>query len=139
MFEALTEWLGSDCPDDDGAIWVLIPGQFVQGEAYAIPSNVCLAPPSNGPYAAHEIAHCLNQQHVRSSCGTGALPTGGDAPTVWPNNGVLTDVPFDTFRNRALSLAGAQVGDLMTYCQPTDLNTWPLPLRWQRLWDAIGS
>ena len=48
-WEALTEWLGSDCPDDDGAIWVLIPGMFFRGRAYDIPSNVCFTPPAMDP------------------------------------------------------------------------------------------
>ena len=137
-FESLFEWLGFDCPEDDGAIWVLIPGQFARGEAYAIPSNVCMTPPSNGPYAAHEVAHCLNQAHVSVSCANGQQATGGDAPSAWPNMAQLQDVPFDSVRNRALTLAGTGVFDVMTYCG-TPNNTWPVPLRWQRLWDRIGS
>lgn len=143
-FEAAFEWLGFDCPDDDGAIWVLIPGQFRRGEAYAIPSNVCFTPPSDGPYAAHEISHCLNQQHVRLPVVGG--PDGGDAPSAWPNNAMLTDVPFDSRGSqtgagtapRALSLtAGKGVADVMTYWG-TPNNTWPMPKRWQQLWDFIG-
>jgi hypothetical protein len=144
-WESAFEWLGADCPDDDGAIWVLIPGQFFRGEAFAIPSNVCYTPPSNGPYAAHEISHCLNQQHVRLAAPGTPLPTGGDAPSAWPNNAVLTDVPFDsrgsqtgaTTTPRALSLSGSGVCDVMTYWG-TPNNTWPMPARWQRLWDYIG-
>ncbi|MCU1431726.1 MAG: hypothetical protein JWP95_831, partial [Actinotalea sp.] len=141
-FESLFEWLGYDCPEDDGAIWVLIPSVqatgFFPGEAYDIPSNVCMTPPTDGTYAAHELAHCLNQEHVRTSCGTGAAPTGGVAPSAWPNNGILSDIPFDTVRNVALTLAGAQVGDVMTYCG-TPNNTWPSPQRWLQLWAEIGS
>lgn len=135
-FEALFEWLGYDCPDDDGAVWVLIPGTWARGEAYAIPSNVCMTPPDDGPYAAHEIAHCLNQQHVRTRCGSpGIAVQGGDAASVWPNNGVLTDTPFDVVGHRTLAAAGGQVGDLMTYCP----GYWPMPRRWQQLWDWIGT
>lgn len=144
-WEAAFEWLGWDCPDDDGAIWVLIPGGFRPGEAYDIPSNVCYTPPSDGPYAAHEIAHCLNQQHVRLPATGANAPQGGDPASAWPNNGVLTDVPFDsrgsqtgaTTLPRALSLSGTGVCDVMTYWG-TPNNTWPMPRRWQQLWDYIG-
>jgi hypothetical protein len=137
FWEAATEWLGSDCPDDDGAIWVLIPGDFRRGEAFAIPSNVCFTPPNDGPYAAHEIAHCLDQQHVRLAPPGVTAPTGGDPSSAWPNNGVLTDVPFDSVRNRVLNAGGTGVGDVMTYWG-TPENTWPMPRRWQQLWDYIG-
>ena len=137
-WEALWEWLGEDCPDDDGAIWVLIPGVFFRGRAYDIPSNVCFTPPSDGPYAAHELAHCLDQTHVGLMCANGQQAQGGDAASAWPNNASLVDVPFDVTRNRALTLAGTGVFDVMTYCG-TPNNTWPLPERWQRLWDRIGS
>ncbi len=137
-WEALWEWLGADCPDDDGAIWVLIPGAFHVGKAYDIPSNTCFTPPANGPYAAHELSHCLNQKHVGVMCANGQQAQGGDAPSAWPNNAQLTDVPFDVTRNVALTLAGTGVFDVMTYCG-TPNNTWPMPARWQRLWDRIGS
>jgi hypothetical protein len=141
-WEAMWEWLGADCPDDDGAIWVLVPGVFHQGRAYDIPSNVCFTPPSTattsrGPYAAHELSHCLDQEHVSVMCANGEQATGGDAPGDWPNNAQLLDVPFDVVRNRALTLAGTGVFDVMTYCGDPD-NTWPMPARWQRLWDEIG-
>ena len=137
-WEALWEWLGEDCPDDDGAIWILIPGVFFRGRAFDIPSNVCFTPPNDGPYAAHEIAHCLNQAHVSVNCANGQTATGGDAPSAWPNNAQLQDVPFDVTRNQALTLAGTGVFDLMTYCG-TPNNTWPIPARWDRLWVQIGS
>ncbi len=137
-WEAMWEWLGADCPDDDGAIWVLIPGVFFRGRAYDIPSNVCFTPPGDGPYAAHEIAHCLDQKHVSVMCANGQQATGGDAPSAWPNNAQLQDVPFDVTQNRALTLAGTGVFDLMTYCG-TGGNTWPMPARWDRLWNEIGS
>ena len=137
LWEALTEWLGSDCPDDDGTLWVLIPGMFYRGRAKDIPSNVCFTPPSDGPYAAHELAHCLNQTHVGLMCANGQQAQGGDPASAWPNNAQLADVPFDVTRNVALSLAGTGVFDVMTYCG-TPNNTWPMPARWQRLWDRIG-
>jgi hypothetical protein len=136
-WEALWEWLGEDCPDDDGAIWALIPGVFFRGRAYDIPSNVCFTPPSNGPYAAHELSHCLNQPHVSVACANGQTATGGDAPGAFPNNAQLVDVPFDVTRNLALTLSGTGVFDVMTYCG-TPNNTWPMPVRWTRLWNEIG-
>lgn len=142
-WEAFWEWLGVDCPDEDGSIWVLIPGNFQRGEAYAISSNVCYTPPSDGPYAAHEISHCLNQEHVRLAPAGSAAPTGGDAASAWPNNAMQLDVPFDTSGTpgatlpRALTLAGRGVADVMTYWG-TQQNTWPLPARWSRLWNEIG-
>jgi len=63
-FEPLAEWLGYERPEDDGAIWVLIPGRFVCGEAYDVPSSVCLTPPNDSPYAAHELAHCLARRRT---------------------------------------------------------------------------
>ncbi len=145
-WESAWEWLGADCPDDDGSIWVLIPGTMRRGEAFAIPSNVCYTPPSDGPYAAHEISHCLNQQHVRLARPGSELPEGGDPPSAWPNSAALTDVPFDsrgqqtgsTTKPRALSLAGNGVRDIMTYWFRPN-GTWPMPRRWQQLWDFIGS
>jgi hypothetical protein len=145
-WEELTEWLGSDCPDEDGTIWVLIPGDFRQGEAFAIPSNVCYTPPSDGPYAAHELAHCLGQTHVRLPATGANAPAGGDAASAWPNNAMLTDVPFDPIGTstgagtlpRALSLAGSGVADVMTYWG-TPNGTWPMPERWDRLWNAVGA
>src|SRR4051794_5606615 len=137
-WEALWEWLGADCPDDDGAIWVLIPGTFERGRAKDIPSNTCFTPPNNGPYAAHELSHCLDQKHVGVMCANGQQATGGDPPSDFPNNAKLVDVPFDVTRNVALSLAGTGVFDVMTYCG-TPNNTWPMPVRWQRLWDQVGS
>jgi hypothetical protein len=137
-WEAFWEWAGADCPDDDGTIWVLIPGVFARGRAFDIPSNVCFTPPSNGPYAAHELSHCLNQRHVGLMCSNGQTAQGGDPASAWPNNAQLVDVPFDVTRNVALSLAGVGVFDVMTYCG-TPNNTWPLPARWDRLWNEIGG
>lgn len=149
-FEAAFEFLGFDCPPDDGMIWVLIPGTFQRGEAAGTPSNVCYTPPNDSPYAAHELAHCLNQQHVRLGA-PGNVPEGGVAGTEWETNGMLVDVPFDyrgmstaatTTLPRALSLSafnagGLGVGDLMTYWG-TPNGTWPSPRRWRQLWDYIG-
>jgi hypothetical protein len=148
FWEEITEWLGSDCPDEDGTIWVLIPGNFQRGEAYDIPSNVCYTPPTDGPYAAHELSHCLGQTHVRLPATGSNAPSGGDAASAWPNGAILADVPFDTAGTagsgaganpRALALTpGAGVADVMTYWG-TPNNTWPMPERWDRLWTEIGG
>lgn len=144
-WEALTEWLGSDCPDDDGAIWVLIPGVFFRGRAYDIPSNVCFTPPSDGPYAAHELSHCLNQVHLGVNCANGQTAGGSnaEAPSTWPNNGQVVDVPFDVTSNSTVTGSGNGVWDVMTYCgttvSPGVSSTWPMPRRWQQLWNEIGA
>ena len=78
------------------------------------------------------------EKHVGVMCANGQQAQGGDAPSAWPNNAQLTDVPFDVTRNVALTLAGTGVFDVMTYCG-TPNNTWPMPARWQRLWDRVGS
>ncbi len=151
-FEEAFEFLGFDCPPGDGTIWILIPSTFRRGEAARTPSNVCYTPPNDGPYAAHEIAHCLGQVHVRLPTGPNG-PGGGVAASAWENNGMLLDTPFDTQGTagsgggghlpRALSLAvnngsGTGVGDIMTYWG-TPNGTWPSPNRWKALWDVIGS
>jgi hypothetical protein len=140
-----TEFLGSDCPDDNDEVWVLIPGATqaqarmagapFRGSSRDIPSNVCFTPPNDGPYAAHELSHCLNQQHLSVMCPDGQQAAGGDAPGTWPNGGVLTDVPFDV-QNNATVTGAILVWDVMTYCG--SLNTWPSPRRWQQLWDYLG-
>lgn len=143
FWEAATEFLGSDCPDDDGAIWVLVAGSFNQGRSQGIPSNVCFIPPNDGPYAAHELSHCLNQVHLGVICPNGQTALNGDAPTAWPGGGLLADVPFDVTTNATVTGAAGRVWDVMTYCgTPTaggSDNTWPTPQRWQQLWDYIGA
>jgi hypothetical protein len=141
-WEMATEFLGSDCPDEDDEIWVLIPGVFFVGKARDIPGNVCFMPPNDGPYAGHELAHCLNQIHLGVACPTtGQTAPGGDNPSTWPNNGILSDVPFDVSINSTVPGGGTTVWDMMTYCgTPTTggNNTWPSPRRWQQLWDYNG-
>jgi hypothetical protein len=145
-WEALWEWLGADCPDDDGALWVLIPGVFFQGRAFDIPSNVCFTPPNDGPYAAHELAHCLNQQHLGVACTTtGQTAPAGDAASSWPASGLLNEIAFDITTNATVPGDANGLWDLMTYCgtptttTPSVNNTWPTPQRWQRLFDFVGS
>ena len=47
------------------------------------------------------------------------------------------DVSTRLTRNIALTQVGTGVFDIMTYCGWPN-NTWPMPVRWQRLWDQIG-
>ncbi|MER7513362.1 hypothetical protein ABTX82_34280 [Streptomyces lavendulae] len=145
-WEAATEFLGSDCPEDDGAIWVLIAGAFPagsQGNSRHIPSDVCFTAPNDGPYAAHELSHCLNQIHLGVPCPNGKTAPHGDAPGAWPGGGLLADVPFDVTANTTVRGLGGKVWDVMTYCGTVisdgSDNTWPSPQRWQQLWDYIGA
>ncbi|MEU3693795.1 hypothetical protein [Streptomyces narbonensis] len=137
-----SDLLGDACPDDDNEIWVLIPGVFHRGSSGLIPSDVCFTPPNDGPYAAHELSHCLDQIHLGVVCPTtNQTAGGGDPPAAWPNNGLLGDVPFDVSINAAMQGSGGNVWDVMTYCgTPTTGGrfTWPSPQRWQQLWDYIG-
>jgi hypothetical protein len=142
-WEMATEFLGSDCPDEDDLIWVLVAGQFFRGKAHDIPGNVCFVPPSDGPYAAHELSHCLDQVHLGVTCPNGQTATGGDSPGSFPNSGVLTDVPFDVLSNSTVTGTSGTVWDVMTYCGTTTApgvsSTWPSPKRWQQLWDYNGA
>jgi hypothetical protein len=142
--EAIEQQIGSDCPQDDGSIWVLIPGQFYQGRAYIIGGNVCFTPPNDpgppvvdrGPYAAHELSHCLRQWHVSVPCANGQTAQNGDTPAQWPNGGQVLDVPFNVSLNSAVT-SPTGVWDVMTYCGSD--RTWPSLQRWQRLWDEVGQ
>ena len=81
-FEPLAAWLGFDPPEDDGAIWVLVPGRFVCGEAFSVPGSVCLTPPNDSPYAAHELAHCLARRHTDpTGASTGPCPSASGTST----------------------------------------------------------
>lgn len=144
-WEMATEFLGSECPDEDDEIWVLVAGTFGVGRARNIPGNVCFTPPNDGPYMGHELSHCLNQIHVGVACPTtGQTAPGGQNPSTWPNNGVLSDVPFDVSTNSTVPGNGTTVWDVMTYCGTPTTNgginaTWPSPQRWQQLWDFNGA
>lgn len=111
------------------ALWVLVvpkgagPGKIV-GEADGIPSNVLVTEP-RATAVAHELAHCLNQSHIRL-CGA----KGGDSPEgAWHGGnraGVVVDLGSSVTLTNPL--------DLMTYCD----GRWPVPKRWNRLFKWIG-
>ncbi len=141
VWEALTEWLGSDCPDDDGAYWAVMPGTFYRGKAADIPANTFATPVNTATNtvwtafgletkAAHELSHCLDQRHLEQ-CGA----DGGDDPDDWPNQGQIQDVPFDIEGNRTLVDAANGVWDLMTYCN----TRWTMIRRWRKLYDKVGG
>jgi hypothetical protein len=109
------------------AIWVLVVpfdvGPDWGGQAADIPSKVLVTRPSVGT-AAHELAHCLNQEHIQL-CDA----EGGDPPAVW-DGGNATGVAVDWRRSKTF----ISPWDLMGYCKPK----WPIPKRWNRLFDWIG-
>ena len=88
-FEPLAEWLGFDPPEDDGAIWVLVPGRFVCGEAFSVPGSVCLTPPNDSPYAAHELAHCLARRRT-DPAGASAGPCPSASGPSWSGTSAST-------------------------------------------------
>ena len=65
FWEEITEWLGSDCPDEDGTIWVLIPGNFRAGRGLRHPEQ--------------RLLHATEQRAVRRPR-TGALPEPDTRP-----------------------------------------------------------
>ncbi len=123
---------------DDTSIWAILvptsPGPW--GRAH-IPGNdyICWigTGASDEASSAHELAHCLSQEHIGLRCGNGDRASGGDTPEEWgEDGGRVVDVPFDVARNSAVS---GSVFDLMTYCQPK----WSSPQRWQRILDYLGG
>jgi hypothetical protein len=115
------------------AIWVLMVRNPVPipdtdrnllGQAADIPSNVMITV-LNPVTAAHELGHCLNQEHIRL-----CRADGGDSAAQW-DGGQMTGVVVDWCTSSAL----AAPYDLMTYC----LVRWPMPNRWQRLFDRVGA
>ncbi len=110
------------------ALWVLVvpkgagPGKIV-GEAFNGPPTILVTEP-HATTVAHELAHCLNQSHIRL-CGA----NGGDSPDAW-NGGNFAGVVVDWRSSVTLT----SVWDLMTYCD----GRWPVPRRWNRLFDRIG-
>lgn len=132
LYEWLTQWLGSDCPEDDGAYWALIAGGSRKGRAAGIPSNTYLTSVGMN-VAPHELGHSLGQLHIMVACPNGLQAQGGEPAFLYPNNGQLTDVPFDLDTNQTVTGANG-VWDIMTYC---DVH-WTKPTRSQRLYDFIG-
>ena len=138
--------LGSDldiCTEDTDAIWVVLVPVNVWGRANGIPGREFIAP-MNDISCAHELAHCLNQQHLTNTGCSGNNPfSGGDPITDAANWGdfdggrILEEkaVPFDVIRNVTMTNAADGVWDLMTYC-PT---RWPTPRRWKLIFDYVGG
>lgn len=134
-WESLTEWLGSDCPDDDGAIWVAVT-TAVSGGLAQRPGNCMTAGTVFVSTMAHEMSHNLDQRHLTSTCTGGGTPENADDGASWPNAGQIADVPFDITTNAALQSATG-LWDIMTYCNRPD--RWPTALRWSRLWSRVGA
>lgn len=134
VWEWLTQWLGSDCPEDDGAYWALITGGPSGGVAAGIPSNTYLTPVNDENRAPHELGHSLGQLHIEVACPNGRQAGGGEPPENYANDGQLTDVAFDLDLNQTVTDLD-EVWDIMTYCG----TRWTKPQRSQQLFDHIGS
>jgi hypothetical protein len=133
LWEWLTQWLGSDCPADDGAYWALITGGRSGGRAAGIPSNTYLTPVNDQNRAPHELGHSLGQLHIMVACPNGRQAGGGEPASAYTNNGQLTDVAFDLDLNRTVTAING-VWDIMTYCG----TRWTKPQRSQQLFEHIG-
>lgn len=115
-WEWLTQWFGSDCPNDDGAIWVGLTKPFNRGIAYRPGNTAMSAVYANGNglsgslriKTGHEIGHNLSFRHVDRGC------SGDPGGSFYdhPNDGELVDVPFDPYWNTAYA---GSVGDFMSY------------------------
>ncbi|MCU7944936.1 MAG: hypothetical protein KZQ87_19890, partial [Candidatus Thiodiazotropha sp. (ex Cardiolucina cf. quadrata)] len=127
---AFLDFSGLLCPEDDDAYWaIIVPTEGGWGRAH-IGGREYLTP-YRASTAAHELAHCLNQQHLGVECPNGSSAPGGTDPSDFENGGVVTGVPFDILNNRAGS---SNDFDLMTYCS----NRWVSAQRWQQMFDYVG-
>jgi hypothetical protein len=127
---AFIDITGLLCPEDDDAYWaIIVPSDGGWGRAH-IGGREYLTP-YRASTAAHELAHCLNQQHLGVACPNGSSAPGGEDPADFENGGVVTGVPFDILNNRAGSINDF---DLMTYCN----NRWVSAQRWQQIFDFVG-
>lgn len=133
-WEALTEWLGSDCPDEDDTKWVGVTFAATGGIGQQ-PGNCCIVGASFVSTVAHELSHNFNQAHLTSVCAGGGAPANAENASGFPNGGQILDTPFDMTTNQALK-SGTGLWDVMTYCNKVD--RWPTAERWRRLWDEIG-
>lgn len=135
-FEALTEWLGSDCPDEDDTKWVGVTMAGPSGGLAQRPGNVCIVSPTvSFTTVAHELSHNFDQRHLTSTCAGGTLPDNAENASGFPDAGQINDVPFNVLVNNTVTSATG-VWDVMTYCSRPD--RWPSFERWRRLWDQIG-
>jgi hypothetical protein len=127
---AFLDFTGQLCPEDDDAYWaIIVPSEGGWGRAHI--GGLEYLTPYRAATAAHELAHCLDQQHLGVACANGSTAPGGTDPTDFENSGVVTGVPFDILNNRAGSINDL---DLMTYCN----NRWTSAQRWQQMFDYVG-
>ncbi len=144
----LCDWADtlSICTEDQDAIWAVLVPVSTWGEATGHPSREFTCSMDHRQ-CAHELAHCLGQQHLANTgCPNADNPnTGGDAITDAANWGDFDGgripeakaVPFDVIQNSTIieGVAGGGVWDLMTYCG----TRWTTPRRWKLIFDFVGS
>ncbi|MGN2642399.1 hypothetical protein ACTD5D_40755 [Nocardia takedensis] len=118
------------------ALWVvMVPsnsGGNAAGQASKLENKtgfIAVSEPS--PHViAHEIAHCFKQKHIEL-CGA----KDGESAAQW-DGGNYTGVVIDWRSGHTL----ISPWDLMTYCQEGNpVRMWPVPRRWNQLFDRIGS
>ena len=140
FWEWLWGWTGwTECPDDDGAIWVGFSRNFNRGMARR-PGNTCISAvyqdTTGDTYTtlcgrtnilriktAHEIGHNLSMCHIDVG---GALNACYDHP----DDGALQDIPFDPYWNQTVP---AGTTDFMGYGCPR----WSSADSWQRMINFI--
>ncbi|MCU7840612.1 MAG: hypothetical protein KZQ94_14690 [Candidatus Thiodiazotropha sp. (ex Troendleina suluensis)] len=127
---AFIDITGLLCPEDDDAYWaIIVPTDGGWGRAHI--GGLEYLTPYRPITAAHELAHCLNQQHLAVQCPNGSEAPGGTDPVDFENNGMVTGIPFDILNNSALN---GTIFDLMTYCS----RRWVSAQRWQQMFDFVG-
>ncbi len=126
-WEALWEWTGADCPDDDGAKWVGLTSIVNRGIARRSGNTAVSAIYSDGLgfnaivriKTAHELSHTLGFKHVNIG--------GTEGPFYnHPNGGRLQDVAFDPYWNQTIPQVTT---DFMGY----GTNRWPSADSWERM------
>ncbi len=136
-WEWLTEWLGSECPDDDYAEWVGLTVPFNRG--WATGGNTCISAIhqiADGQGAlvrvktAHELGHNLGFCHVAQGCNS-SLP--GGTCNNHPNTGILQDIPFDPYWNQVVGTGINSVSDFMSY----DCIRWVSSYSWNQMITTI--
>ena len=132
----------ADCPSDDGAYWVGVlpddPNLYANGVA-EVGRGTCIArlhSVAQGPSftrgtAGHELMHCLGYHHVNRGCGNNVPDGDFDSH---PDNGDVTDVPFDPFWNQPVGTKTVgSVQDIMTY----GCKRWTSAYHWAALLSRI--
>lgn len=128
------EWVGLNHDQDNGEIWaILVPSDSSWGRAHIGAGEFLTRMTVDS--AAHELAHCLGQEHISTPCPRGRPAIGGDTPASWgEDGGAVVDVPFDIGGNGTVT-SSTGVWELMTYCDPRFTS----PKRWRRLFERIGE